>query len=439
MIMVKVLNAAVLVIAQLIALVPTPLHPVASPEQPPIVQAILFYSPSCPHCHQVIDVFLIPFQETNGEQVQIIGIDTSHPVGGELYGRAIEWFAIPESRHGVPMLIVGKEVLVGGNEIPSLFPGIVEVGLASGGIGWPAIPDLAVSIPDLPPSAKPATEPEITPPPAVEPASTAEDVLPLATEIIPSTQTPSPESIIVTGGKDTPGSTAEETLDLSDSEPAPSQGIGSLDDVDTDAMLSETESPPADPVGFTLAAIVLIGMIATLIYTLWLMGKRLQGSKALPYHAAVLPWTIPFLAVFGLGVSLYLSYVEVGQVKAVCGPIGECNIVQASEYAQLMGIPIAVLGTLTYITVLALWAGQRYLPARQGDISFTCLIALTIFCTLFSIYLTVIELFAIGAVCAWCLGSAVISTLLMILAVTAMSKNQPQIRWKAQTKSSERI
>ena len=431
--MYKILNAAVLVIAQLIALVPIPLHSVASPGQSSIVQAILFYSPSCPHCHQVIDEFLIPFQETNGEQLQIIGVDTSHPVGSELYGSAIEWFDIPQSRHGVPMLIVGKEVLVGAHEIPSLFPGIVEAGLASGGIGWPDIPDLAVGIPDLPPSAEPVTDSEVTLPPAVEPASTTEDVLPLATEIIPSSQTPSPESIIVTGGEDTPGSTAEETLDLSNSEPAPSQGVGTLDDVNTDALLSETESPPADPVGFTIAAIVLIGMIVALVYSLWMIGKRLQSSTALPFRADVLPWTIPFLAMVGLGISLYLSYVEVVQVKAVCGPIGECNLVQSSEYAQIIGVPIAILGALSYISVIVLWAGKRYLSPNQDNIAYTFLLSLTIFCTVFSIYLTVIELFAIGAVCAWCLASAVISTLLMIWAVSAMSVSQPQLHWEVQT------
>ncbi len=57
-----------------------------------------------------------------------------------------------------------------------------------------------------------------------------------------------------------------------------------------------------------------------------------------------LSWAVPALALIGLGVALYLSYVELLQVEAVCGPVGECNIVQASPYAQFLGIPIAVLG-----------------------------------------------------------------------------------------------
>jgi len=122
----------------------------------PIVQAILFYSPTCPHCHQVINELLIPMQEQYGDRLQIIGLDTSHPVGSQLYNNAIATFAIPSHRQGVPTLIVGETVLVGSGEIPEQFPLIVDEGLVIGGIGWPAIPGLIDAIPDLPPSADPA-------------------------------------------------------------------------------------------------------------------------------------------------------------------------------------------------------------------------------------------------------------------------------------------
>jgi uncharacterized membrane protein len=43
---------------------------------------------------------------------------------------------------------------------------------------------------------------------------------------------------------------------------------------------------------------------------------------------------------------------------------------------------------------------------------------MTLFGTLFSIYLTFLEPFVIGATCAWCLASAVIMTALLWLAAT---------------------
>ena len=46
----------------------------SDPEQP-AVQAVLFYSPTCPHCHEVIKNLLIPMIDQYGDQLQIIGID----------------------------------------------------------------------------------------------------------------------------------------------------------------------------------------------------------------------------------------------------------------------------------------------------------------------------------------------------------------------------
>jgi uncharacterized membrane protein len=41
------------------------------------------------------------------------------------------------------------------------------------------------------------------------------------------------------------------------------------------------------------------------------------------------------------------------------GLIGECNVVQTSQYATIVGIPVAVLGLIFYLATLALWAVQR--------------------------------------------------------------------------------
>ncbi|MCL4562143.1 MAG: hypothetical protein M1281_16220 [Chloroflexi bacterium] len=54
-----------------------------------VVQAILFYSPSCPHCRQVIQEGLTPLLDRYGEQLEIAGIDTSTPGGSALFEAAI--------------------------------------------------------------------------------------------------------------------------------------------------------------------------------------------------------------------------------------------------------------------------------------------------------------------------------------------------------------
>jgi uncharacterized membrane protein len=164
-----------------------------------------------------------------------------------------------------------------------------------------------------------------------------------------------------------------------------------------------------------------------------LIIRTFAFPAAVSSPAYTLSWAVPILALLGLSVALYLSYVEVSQVKAVCGPVGECNIVQASPYARLMGIPVAVLGVLSYLAVVALWIGQRTLSDRLSPLVLLSLVILTIFGTGFSVYLTAIELFAIRAICVWCLSSAVVTTLLMIL--VAKSVNNGSYRVKLLTRT----
>ena len=79
------LLTVVLVIAGLV----TPSALTAQAEDEAVVRAVLFYSPTCPHCHEVITELLVPMLEEYGEQLQIAGIDTSQPGGAQLYAAVI--------------------------------------------------------------------------------------------------------------------------------------------------------------------------------------------------------------------------------------------------------------------------------------------------------------------------------------------------------------
>jgi uncharacterized membrane protein/thiol-disulfide isomerase/thioredoxin len=331
----------------------------------PIVQAVLFHSPSCPHCHIVIDDVLPPLVEQYGDQLQIAGIDTSKAVGQQLYQNAIAAFNVPANRTGVPALYVGDVLLVGSQEIPDQFPGIIEAGLAGNGIGWPAIPGLREALPNLPPSADPNAL-EISAPVVAAPATTS----------------------------------------------------------------APTAAEPAASSGFALAWAVMIGMVAALVYAAWQFGQRRPGPLGSATARTRLGgWPIAALTLVGLMVAGYLAYVELTQVQAVCGPVGECNIVQASPYAQIMGIPVAVLGLINYLAIGGLWLLVRKpetAVTRLQQLAPAALLAITVFGVLFSIYLTALELFVIHAVCAWCLTSAVITTLMMVIVVGAVTRgDQP--------------
>ncbi len=449
-----------------------PLTAVAQSAGEPVVQAVLFYSPSCPHCHFVIKEVLVPMVDEYGDQLQIIGIDTTQPEGGQLYQATIEQYQIPSERRGVPTLIIGQTILVGSVEIPEQFPALVDENLAAGGIGWPHIPgfvppppveaesespsssesepptDSASDQPEPQPETATSTESETQPEAAtsteseaepstapaadqpetqaVVPASTKSEAQPPTAPAVeapdtPSESAPAPPSSPPThraseGGTfapqatESPQTTADQAVLAIGEEPLPAS--------------EEMSTPPPDPVGMTLAGIVLVGMVAVLGYTTWQMTTGQHHLFQLSQNPAnlVKAWAIPILSLLGLGVALYLAYVEINQVEAVCGPVGECNIVQASPYARIIGIPIAVLGVLNYLAIGLLWFGQRYVVGGPlANLSVLGLLGLTFAGTLFSIYLTWLEIFAIHAVCAWCISSAVITTISLLLVVLSVT------------------
>jgi uncharacterized membrane protein len=112
------------------------------------------------------------------------------------------------------------------------------------------------------------------------------------------------------------------------------------------------------------------------------------------------------LAMVGLAIATYIAIEEAGggAAKCVAGG-GGCEKVADSEYSELVGINIAVIGIFGY-AVLALAA---VFPGDPGR--FAGLVA-SLFGFGFSLYLTYLELFEIDAICQWCVASAVIMTLL---------------------------
>ncbi len=164
-----------------------------------------------------------------------------------------------------------------------------------------------------------------------------------------------------------------------------------------------------DPLANGIAVATLIGMILSMIAAIWMVGDG-DAQKRSPWPK----WLIPAVCILGLGVAGYLTYVESTAAKAVCGPIGDCNAVQASPYARLFGlIPVGVMGLAGYAAILLAWLARRYAPPRWTNACNLAMWGMAVFGVLFSIYLTFLEPFVIGATCAWCITSALLITLLL--------------------------
>lgn len=121
---------------------------------------------------------------------------------------------------------------------------------------------------------------------------------------------------------------------------------------------------------------------------------------------------IAALAIVGVAIAGYLTYVHYADIEPAC-TTGGCAQVQASEYADLAGVPVALIGLVGYVGILV----SLLIPGEIGR-STTTLLALIGFG--YSLYLTYLELDVIDAICHWCVGSAVVMTVIAVTATTRM-------------------
>jgi uncharacterized membrane protein len=319
----------------LFILIALPFSPVSA--NTPVVHAVLFFSPTCSHCHKVMTEDLPPLQAQYQDQLKIFQVDVTQEEGQDLYRNAIERFNLPPEKLGVPTLIMGSEVLVGSVEIPSRLPKLIETGLSSGGVDWPAIDGLQNQV----------------------------------WSQFPTTQ-----------------------------ETASQQGS---------IMASMLAAFLRDPVANSISVATLVIMLVSVV----LVGNRFLNAEN--HTQSRWPtWIVALLAILGIGVAAYLTFVETTRSQAICGPIGNCNSVQQSPYARLFGIlPVGVLGLVGYAAILIAWFVQRSATERIQNYAAVAIWAMSWFGMLFSIYLTFLEAFVIGSTCVWCISSALLMTLLL--------------------------
>jgi uncharacterized membrane protein len=119
------------------------------------------------------------------------------------------------------------------------------------------------------------------------------------------------------------------------------------------------------------------------------------------------------VALAGLGIAAYLTVVHYTGGTPVCAIAHGCATVQQSRYAELAGVPVALLGLAGYVAILASLASDG--EAARAATAFLALAGFG-----FSAWLTYVEVARLDAICIWCVGSAICMTLLAALAVARM-------------------
>lgn len=118
------------------------------------------------------------------------------------------------------------------------------------------------------------------------------------------------------------------------------------------------------------------------------------------------------LAIVGLALSLYLSYVHFNIDALVCSG-GGCEIVQTSRYSEMFGIPIAFMGVAMFLALIAAIV-LRELRPEHADLITTGMVVILLTAVIYWAYLTYIELNVLNAVCQWCVITS-IATLFMLI------------------------
>ncbi len=126
---------------------------------------------------------------------------------------------------------------------------------------------------------------------------------------------------------------------------------------------------------------------------------------------------IAALALGGVGLATYLAMYKLGMIGTLACTIGQCETVNLSRWATLFGIPVAVWGVGFYVVLfLVALSGttDRFVNATWVS---HALLALTAWGIIFSGWLTYLELYVIRAVCMFCVISAILVTVLFLVAV----------------------
>jgi uncharacterized membrane protein len=122
------------------------------------------------------------------------------------------------------------------------------------------------------------------------------------------------------------------------------------------------------------------------------------------------------LAMAGAAVAAYLTYTRYAETAIAC-TTGGCEAVQSSDYAELLGVPVAVLGLLAYVLLLGTAFFTLELARLAGAV-------VAVSGALFAAYLLFAQLFLIDAICQWCVASDILIGLLAVACVLRLRSGE---------------
>lgn len=144
------------------------------------------------------------------------------------------------------------------------------------------------------------------------------------------------------------------------------------------------------------------------------MAENLEASVP-KRKVAILYGLIAFISLAGLADSIYLTIEHISGRSVKCTIVSGCSEVLSSPYATVGGIPLALVGAAAYFSAFSLATLAAFEYKLAGTL-LTLLVALMFLTTLWLFYL---QAFVIGHFCQFCLLSALVTTILIVLVLIA--------------------
>jgi uncharacterized membrane protein len=135
----------------------------------------------------------------------------------------------------------------------------------------------------------------------------------------------------------------------------------------------------------------------------------------------VLFWGSVVFSILGALDAIYLLVYKLTGNNQMCLGNGGCHNVNFSPYSEISGIPVSVFGLLAFLAIFAiLLFEQRLKVAKEnGPLG---IFGISLGGLAFTAYLTYLEIYVIKAICPFCVASAILITLIFILAVIRLIK-----------------
>lgn len=125
------------------------------------------------------------------------------------------------------------------------------------------------------------------------------------------------------------------------------------------------------------------------------------------------------LSLCGLWVAWHIYHKKKTAQPLVCPIQFDCNTVVNSDYSRFMGIPVELLGMAYYGTVAVSYLLVIFFPWVWPSFLLILLVGLSLIAFAFSLYLIWVQIFALKKGCSWCFVSAILTTVIFILSLSA--------------------